>query len=530
MREDHVGLATMLRLAWHRDRLLLSAWVFGLAAMAGFSASATVGLYPDEAGRIEAAETLNASAAIVALYGRVYDPTSLGALSMIKLTAFGAAIIGILMLVVVIRHTRADEETGRVELLTGGRLGRGAPLSAALLIAGGASLLLGVLTTVATTAVGLPFTGSLAFGTGWAMTGLVYAAVGAVVSQLTSSARAARGLGLTVVAITYALRAVGDLAEPGPSWLSWLSPIGWNQQIRAYAGDRWWVLLLPLLACTLLVPAAYALRARRDLGAGLRQDRPGPAVGSLGSVGGLAWRLQGRTLLAWAFGFGLTAALLGSIASSVGDLLTSEQMRAFFEKLGGESALVDTFLGAEIAIVGAIAAAYGVSAADRLRSEEVDGHAEPLLATGTTRLRWATSHYAIALLGVAVLMLVAGLALGVSAAYSLGDPAQVGRIVAAALGQVPAAWVVTSIVLALFGWAPRFTSAVWGLLVAFVALGEFGVLWGAPSWLMNLSPLRHSPSLPVGSADVLPLLVLTAVAALVSLLGYAGWRRRDLPA
>ena len=26
MREDHVGLSTMLRLAWHRDRFLLSAW------------------------------------------------------------------------------------------------------------------------------------------------------------------------------------------------------------------------------------------------------------------------------------------------------------------------------------------------------------------------------------------------------------------------------------------------------------------------------------------------------------------------
>ena len=59
------------------------------------TASATVALYPTEASRIEAAQTINASAAVVALYGRIYDPSSLGAVSMIKLTALCAAILGI---------------------------------------------------------------------------------------------------------------------------------------------------------------------------------------------------------------------------------------------------------------------------------------------------------------------------------------------------------------------------------------------------------------------------------------------------
>ena len=134
---------------------------------------------------------------------------------------------------------------------------------------------------------------------GWATTGIVYGVIGAVCAQLTTSARAARGIGLVVIAITYALRAVGDLSEPGPSFLSWLSPIGWNQQIRAYAGDRWWVMLIPLLTTAVLVPVAYRLRANRDLGAGVREDRPGPAVGRLGTVEGLAWRLQSRVLIGW---------------------------------------------------------------------------------------------------------------------------------------------------------------------------------------------------------------------------------------
>lgn len=528
MREDDVGWTTTLRLALRRDRVLLSAWVVGLAATAGLSAAATVDLYPTEESRVAAAETINASAAVVALYGRIYDPTSLGAVSMIKLTALGAAIVGIVMVFVAVRHTRGEEEPGRLELLSGGRLGRAAPLTSTLVLVAGASATLALLTAVANTVAGLPWTGSLAFGLGWGATALVYGCVGAVTAQMSESARAARGLGLVVLAVTYALRAVGDLADPSPGPLSWLSPIGWNQQLRAYSGERWWVLALPVVASGGLALTAYALRSRRDLGAGLRPDRPGPSTGSLGTVGGLAWRLHSRVLLGWALGFVVFGAVLGSLASSVDKLLTSPAMRDFFEKIGGSAGLVDAFLGAEIAIVAAVAAAYGVSAAERLRSEEVEGHVEPLLATATTRTLWASSHYAVALAGSAVLMVLAGLSIGASASASLGDWSQLGRVLLAAVVQVPAVWVVTSLVLLLFGWLPRWTTAVWGLLVAFVVVGEFGALWKLPDWVMDASPLRHAPTLPVAAGAVLPVAVLTLVAAVISLVGYVGWGRRDL--
>jgi ABC-2 type transport system permease protein len=530
MSDTLVGTGALTRLGLRRDRWLLTAWVIGLATLAGASAKATVGLYPDTASRIEAANAINASGALVALYGRIYDPTSLGAVSMIKLTGLYSALIAILMLFVVIRHTRAEEESGRLELVSGGRLGRAAPLTAALVVTFGASLVLGLFTTAWLVAAGLPAAGSLLFGLGWAATGMAFAAVGAVVAQMTTSARAARGLGLTVIAVTYALRALGDLSEPGPSWLSWLSPIGWNQQVRAFAGDHYWVLVLPLLLCAVLVPIAFALRSRRDLGAGLIEDRPGPARGSMGNVWDLAVRLQGRTLLGWAVGFAIGGFLFGSIANSITSFLTSESAREFFEKLGGSQKLIDTFIGAMLGILGAIAAAYGVSAAARLRSEETDGHTEPLLATTTTRQRWAASHYAVALVGVVVLMLVLGITMGIGASLSLHDSSQFGRVLAVALAQIPAAWVITSLVVTLFGWAPRATVAAWGVLVTFILLGEFGVLWNTPEWLMNLSPFQHTPHLPVASGWTLPLLALTATAAVLGAAGFVGWRRRDIPA
>ena len=344
------GTAALMRLALRRDRLLVPAWIGFFAAMVWFSASATVGLYPTEAVRIEAANTINSTASVVALYGPIYDPTSLGALSMTKMTAVYTALLSILMIMLVVRHTRAEEEAGRLELVGAGVVGRAAPMAAALLVVGGASCVLGLLASAGLLAAGLPVVGSLIFGAGWAATGLCFSAVAAVAAQVTTGGRTANGLGFTVVAAAYAARAIGDLAEQGPGWLSWLSPIGWNQQIRAFAGDRWSVLVLPLAATAMLVPVAFTLRRRRDLGSGLLSDRRGPAAGALGSPLGLAWRLQRPLLLAWTAGSAVLAFMMGSIANNVAGLLDSPAMADMLQRLGGKQGLTDAFLAAVLGL------------------------------------------------------------------------------------------------------------------------------------------------------------------------------------
>ena len=528
MRGGLTGTAGLVRLALRRDRFLIPAWVGLCAAMAAFSASATVGLYPNEASRIEAANTINSASAAVALYGPIYDPTSLGALSITKLTAVYAALLSILMVMLVVRHTRAEEETGRLELVGAGVVGRSAPLAAALLVVGGASALLGLLAAFGLTGSGLPVSGSLIFGAGWAATGFFFAAVAAVAAQTTTGGRSANGLGFTVIALAYVARAIGDLADAGPGWLSWLSPIGWNQQIRAFAGDRWSVLILPVAGSALLVMGAFALRRRRDLGSGLLQDRPGPGVGSLGSPLGLAWRLQRPLLLAWTAGSTVMALMMGAIAHSVAGMLDSPEMAKFVRQLGGEQGLTDAFLAAVLGLVGTIIAAYGISAVTRLGTEESSGHAEAVLAGAAARLGWAASHWLLALTGVAWLMLVAGVATGLGHGLAVGDLSQVIPITVAALTRIPAAWVLVGLVVAVWGTRPHATALVWGAYAAFILVGEFGQLWGVPRWVMDVSPFAHSPVLPGPAAELTGMLWLTLVAAAFLAVGSAAFRRRDL--
>jgi ABC-2 type transport system permease protein len=528
MSQELVGTTALLRLAVRRDRWLIPLVVLGFSATAGFSASATAGLYPDEAQRVSAAEVVNATPAIVALYGPVQDPTSLGSLALFKLTALGAAVVALLMIVLVVRHSRAEEEAGRLELVGAGVVGRQAPLIAALLTAALTCLLLGVVTTVGLVAASLPVAGSVAFGAGWAATGLCFAAVAGVAAQVTVSGRAAIGLSLSVVGVAYGLRAVGDISDLSPGWASWVSPIGWNQQVRAFAGEQWAVLLLPLVATAALVPAALVLRSRRDLGSGLLAVRPGPAAGSLSTPLSLAWRLQRATLFAWTVALTVLGALLGTIAHTVESLLDSPGIAKVIAQLGGEQALTDAYLATAMGVVGILAAAYGVTASERLRKEETLGHVEVVLSTAVTRRRWAASHFGLALAGVAWLLLLASLAAGIADAVATSDAGQVARLVAAGLGQVPAAWVLVGLVVATYGLLPKATVAVWGLFAAFVLVGQLGRLWGVPQAVMDLSPFTHSPLLPSPTPDLTGALWLLGAAVLLLAVGSVAFSRRDL--
>jgi ABC-2 type transport system permease protein len=137
--------------------------------------------------------------------------------------------------------------------------------------------------------------------------------------------------------------------------------------------------------------------------------------------------------------------------------------------------------------------------------------------------------------GTALILISGGAAIGVAHGFAVSDVSgQVVRLTLATVAQVPAAWVVGSLVVLIFGVAPRLTIGVWGVLVVFIVQGEFGVLWRLPQWLLDLSPFAHSPRLPSATFDAwsvaTSLSVLTSVAILATLTGLATWHRRDLSA
>jgi ABC-2 type transport system permease protein len=277
---------------------------------------------------------------------------------------------------------------------------------------------------------------------------------------------------------------------------------------------------------------AYRLEAGRDVDAGILPTRAGPAEGAswLRRPLALAWRLQWGTLAGWTAGLALYGIVIGAVANSAADIVSDNtDMADMIERLGGTSSVVDSFIAASLGFLGYGAAGYAIQATLRLRSEETSGRAEPVLATATTRLRWTWSHLVFAVLGPAAALGLAGLATGLSYGINAGDVGgQVPRIVAAALVQLPAVWVLGSVALLLFGLLPRRTVWSWGALLFVVLVGFVGELLELGQWALDLSPFTHIPKLPGGTFSAVPLVALTALAALISALGLTGVHRRDL--
>ena len=527
--EAFAGTRALVQLALRRDRVLVPVWLAVFTVMAGSTASSTLALYPDVASRREIGTTINGNPAMLALYGRVFDVESAGAVAMFKVNAMGAALVAVLAMILMVRHTRAEEEAGRLDLLGAGVVGRYAALTAAALVSGGTAVVLGLLTAVARVAAGQPVAGSLAFGAGWALTGLSFTAVAAVMAQLTTGARAATGLTAAVLGATYLLRAVGDIAdEHGPRWASWLSPVGWAQQVRPFAGERWWVLAPGLAFVGLALFAAFVLVADRDVGAGLLADRAGsPTAGpQLRNAPALALRLQRGMLLAWTGAVLVMGLVVGSLGSSIDAFLTSPAAKDMIVKIGGTGGVLDAFFGTELAVVALVISIFAISSVLRLRGEETGLRAEALLATGLSRRRLAGGYLLVAAAGSVWLLLVAGLGMGVAAAGTLHDGAWTGRLVAGSLAHAPAVLVLLGITAAAVGLVPRFSVAGWAALVAFLLIGELGPVFELDRRVIDVSPFAHVP--PLGHLTAAPLLWTSLVAAALVVAGVEGFRRRDL--
>ena len=525
------GVLDLLRLVLRLDRLRLPLWLVGLGGTIVASALAVPPLYDTPEKVAGYARAIGVSPVNYLMSGRQAGLDTLGGIVANEISQVAQLGVCLMVVFLVVRHTRAEEETGRAELLRSTVVGRHAATLAGLLYGVAAAALIGLITTVSMLAVGLDVGGSLTYGTGLVLLGVTYTAVTLVAAQVSTSARGALGLAGAAVALGYLVRGVGAMEDNA---LVWTSPFGWAQRMDAFGDERWWPALVLVVATAALLAVAAWLTTRRDFGGGLLETRPGRPRASrlLFTPFGVVARVQRSLMVGWAVGLTLLGLLYGAVIPTIPDLIESNPEMADYVGAGGAAgdALVDAFLAYVFVFMAVISCGFVVAAVLRLRAEEESGRAEAVLATGVSRTAWMAAGAGVAFLAVTKLTVLMGLGLAVGYGLASGEWDEVLAQVGGQLAYLPGTLVVGALAVAVFGLLPRASGVAWAA-VAFVALQVMlGQLLGLPDVIDGLSPFWHLAEVPVDDFAVLPAAVLVALAGVLVAVGLWGYRRRDAAA
>jgi ABC-2 type transport system permease protein len=515
------GVPSLLRLALRRDRVRLSVWVAVLTLMMVYAPNAVKLAYPEEAQRLARVNLMRTPAGIM-LSGPSFggNETDLGAMMANELMLTLIVATSILSILTVIRHTRAEEESGIAELVLSSVVGRYARTYAALILVGGVNGILAVAMTLAMSATGAALVDTAAMCLGITGVAMVFGAVAAVTAQLWRQARTATGAAMASLALAALIRGIGDVINNSGSALSWFSPIAWAQQMRSFVDLRWWPFAL-LVALTIgLMALATWLESRRQYDDGnIPSTGERPNARPIKTVFGLHITLQRGQTIGWSVGLFLAGLAFGSMTKSLLDAAKDNPVLARVLTAQGNDGVYTTMTQ----FLAAAATAYVVGAVLRVYNDEESGLGEAVLARAVSRWRWLLTAVASALVGSTVLMFFAGLGNGLGAGFTLGEPQTIARLTLAGLAYVPAMAVLAGV--AALAVAVRHAWIGW-LAVTFVAVSLYlGALLRLPHWLVDLSPIGRT-TVPT-DFPAIALTVMVVVAAALTLC--AGWiyRSRD---
>ncbi len=499
---------------------------------AGVAAAQVVGYrdtYPTRADRIAFARTFGDNNAIRLFYGVPHDLLSVGGYVSWRVGGFMSLFAAIWGVLAAIRALRTEEDTGRHELVLAGPVGRRRVfLSALAAIAIGAAILwFAMFAGLALTR--LPLQGAAFLALAVVSPIPVFVGVGALASQLAPNRRLALSLSLTVVGIAFALRVIADTTT-GTGWLRWATPLGWVEELRAFAGPRPAVLLLSPGVAIALLAVAMAIALRRDVGSGLLQTRDAsePRLALLSSPLAQALRGEVGTLVAWLAGVGLFAFVVGVISDSFASGLSSK-MQHDLAKLGGASLLSATgalsfYFVFFVLVISLFMSAQIVAA----RHEEAEQRLETLFASPVSRRRWLVGRLLLATGGASALALTAG-ALAWAGAASQSADVSLPRMLEAGANCLPAAMLFLALACLAFAAIPRATTTVaYGVVVVAFIWNLLGELLGAPTWTLGLSPFQHVGLVPIHAFRLPAAAAMLGIAALAVAASIAVFERRDL--
>jgi ABC-2 type transport system permease protein len=486
--------------------------------------------YPTISERLAFAHSFASNKGLRLFYGEPHDLLTIGGYTAWRVGGTLAIFAAVFGLLAAVRALRTEEDTGRMELVLAGIVGRRTAYLAALTAIAAGVLLLWLGELAGFLIGGLPAGGSAYLALATVSVAPVFVGVGALTSQLAPTRRLALELGGAILALMFLLRVVADTAG-GAGWLRWATPLGWAEELRPFTGVHPLVLLLPAACSVLMLALSARLAAGRDIGTGMlpARDSAAPRLELLSSPTAQALRSERTSLLVWTTGVGVFALILGGVSKSVSSAGIPPGVQRELAKLGSGSVATPSGYLAFVFIFFVLAVSlFACAQIGAARHEESEGRLETLLAQPVGRARWLGGRLALAGAGACAISLTAGALTWIGAA-SVGVNIALGRMLEAGANCLPVALLFLGIAALAYAIVPRAGAGIAYGLVTIAFLWQLvAALLGAPRWLVDLTPFAHVGLVPTQPFRVVAAAVMLAAAVACALVGMCIFRRRDL--
>ncbi|MCL2530546.1 MAG: hypothetical protein FWE40_00115 [Oscillospiraceae bacterium] len=522
-----------IRLIIKRERINSLVWLLGIAGlMIGFAPlfSNLFGT-PQEMAAIAA--TMN-TPAMIAMVGPVYGLHAISSamvMSQMSLLLFVIA-IACMNIFFVVRHTRADEELGRMEVLRSLPIGRLTSTLATLTSAVSLNIKITVVSAIGLMFMpmdGITVAGAWVYSAALGAAGIFFAALALLMAQVFSTARGATTGAMATMSALFLLRAVGDAYVDG-NWLSWLSVMGLPMQTYAFYQNRLLPIVVMLAVAAVLAAIALLLCKRRDLGEGLVPARKGAGEASplLLSPLGFAWRMLRGSFIGWAIALFSFGAMYG-VSLGMDDFFEIDMLQDMLATMGDIPNMAQGFVGMLLMMMGLLSVVPVMIAVKRVWGEEKHHRLESLYARAVPRWKMMAAFMTMGVLFSIVMPALN--ALGMYLASQGAANLSLGQFILGGLSYLPAIWVMLGLCVLLVGWAPKLgwiAWAVFGISFFFNYMGRLMFPQDVAEFTQRFTPFGWIPQLPVDDFAWLPLIVLTGIAAALSTVGLIGYRRRDI--
>lgn len=525
------GVGTLAAVNFRTGWRVAAAWIVGMVAFMAATAASLVALYDSPQSLLDYAN--NVGAATRMLNGEIAGLSTLGGVIANEMSIVIAFGIPLMVISLTTRCTRKDEEAGRLELLLAARIGRDAPLVAAVAQTGVAIVLSAVGCAATMIIAGADLSGSWWYGAsvvgiGWVFTGIV-----AVVVQLFEHNRTVWATTMAITVVAFLLRGVGASRQ---NELVWFSPLGWGDEVHAFGPDpRVGPLVVSVAATVVLLIGAFVLERHRDVGGAIFRAGAAPARASgwRSTRLGLAWYEHRTAIIGWSVGVVVMMGTYGLMTPTVIEAIEDNPAIGVVFGTDADAAL-DTMLSlvesSFLLLTAVIVAAFAVMAGGTLKSGEDAGRVEIQLASPIGRTRWLATQMLVIAAGVLGIGAVGAFALAATVANSTSDGSWFGEILIGAIAFVPVLVWFVGLTIAMFGLFPNHQVWSWSVFAVAAVVAYLGAALNLPQWMIDVSLFGSFGNNVIGDGpNMIAEVVVSALALVLLAAGFVGFRRRNIP-